>query len=135
MAVRGKGYQYSTMTMLIMLFLYGGLYGFLKDIVSPQFAVFTIGFIGVVVYSIYCIINDAYLQVGQNPKKWIFIIIFVIAANLYCALHSSERGLTADGFATGVALNILIVVSFAAVLVTMLIKSALDKRGDSNEES
>lgn len=135
MAVRGKGYQYTSMTMLIMLFLYGGFYGFLKDIVSPQFVVFAIGFLGVVIYSVYCIINDAYLQVGQNPKKWIVLVIFVIVSNLFCALQSSERGLTINGFATSASLNILIVVSFVAVLVTLLIKYALDKRGDSNEES
>ena len=135
MAVRGKGYQYTSMTMLVALFLYGGFYGFLKDIVSPQFVVFTIGFIGVVTYSIYCIINDAYLQVGQSPKKWMALITFVILANLFSALHSSETGLTVNGFATGAALNVMIVVSFTVVLVTMIVKSALDKRGDSNEES
>ncbi|SCZ81574.1 hypothetical protein [Pseudobutyrivibrio xylanivorans] len=135
MAVRGKGYQYTSLTMLIALFLYGSFYGFLKDIVSPQFVVFTIAFIGVVTYSIYCIINDAYLQVGQSSKKWMLLITFVIFANLFSAFNSSETGLTANGFATGAALNIMIVVSFAVVLITMLIKSALDKRGDSDEES
>lgn len=135
MAVRGRGFKYSSMTMLISLFLYGSLYGFLENIISPQFIVFTIGFMGVVTYSIYCIINDAYLQVGQRPNKWIAVILLVILGNLFSAFSSSDSMFTVDGFATGAALNVMIVVTFAVVLVTLLIKSALDKRGDSNEES
>ena len=135
MAVRGIGYRISTVTMIIFLFVYGTCYGLTKDLVSPQFVVFAIAFLGVVVYSIYCIINDAYIQVGQNPKKWMAVIALVIAANTFSALNSSESGLTVNGLATGAALNVLIIISFSVILITILIKTALDKRGGSNEES
>lgn len=134
--IRGKGYRISFMTVLLLSFIYAGFfYGMTKDIISPQLVIFTIGFLGIMIYAVYCILNDAYLQVGQNPKKWIILMAFVIIANALAAFAGSDQGLTAQGLATGMAINSIIAILFGVVLVVFLIKLGMDKRGEGHEES
>ena len=134
--IRGKGYMISFMTVILLLFIYAGFfYGMSKDIVSPQLVIFAISFIGITVYVIYCILGDAYLQVGQNPKKWIFLMVLVIIVNVLSAFVGSDRGLTENGLATGMAINSIIAILFAVILVVFLIKLGMDKRGEGHEES
>ena len=134
--IRGKGYRIAFMTMLILCFSYAGFfYETFKDIVAPQLVIFAIGFIGITEYAIYCLLNDAYLQVGQNPKKWIILMIFVIVVNASAAISGSDRGLTVDGLVTGMAINAIIAISFSIILVVFVIKLCMDKRGEGNEES
>ena len=134
--IRGKGYMISFMTVLLLLFIYAGFfYGMTKDIVSPQLVIFAIGFIGITVYVIYCILGDAYLQVGQNPKKWIILMVFVIISNTLVAIKESDQGFTAQGLATGLAINSIIAILFTVILVVFLIKLGMDKRGEGHEES
>lgn len=136
MLVRGKGYRISFMTTLVLMLLYGGVfYGFSKDIIAPQFVIFLIAFAGILVYTVYCIFNDAYIQIGQSPKKWICLVAFVIIGNAYCALRTSDRGLTNNGLATTFMLNGMIAIVFTLVLIAMLIKYIIDKKGGNYEES
>lgn len=133
---RGKGYKLSFMTILLLNFFYSFfVYGLTKDFLSPQLAVIAIGFIGIAVYTIYCIFTDAYLAVGQKPWRWTLLILFVIAGNTYAAIRGSERGLIINGFATGASLNILIAITFSLILVAVIIKYFIDKKGADNEES
>ena len=134
--VRGKGYKISFMTTIVFLLLYGGVfYGISKDVIAPQFIIFLIAFIGILVYTVYCIFNDAYIQIGQNPRKWICLVAFVIIGNAYCALRTSDRGLTDNGLATSFMLNGMIAIVFTLILIAMLIKFIVDKKEGNNEES
>jgi hypothetical protein len=134
--VRGKGYKISFMTTILLNVFYAVFfYGPSKDIVSPQFVVITITFIGLAIYAIYCIFNDAYLQVGQKVGAWMAVLAFVIACNLIAFFVSSTKGFTEDGLATGSSLNLMMAVLFGAILVSFLIKRFMEKRGDSHEES
>ncbi|MCR4902873.1 MAG: hypothetical protein K6A23_08440 [Butyrivibrio sp.] len=133
---RGKGYKISFMTVLLSNFLYAFFfYGVTKDIVSPQFIIIAIAMIGVMVYAVYCIFHDAYVQVGQNNKTWLIVLALVIISNLLGALSNREEGFSVDGLANGKYLNLLIAIVFSVVLIAFLIKSFIDKRGESHEES
>ena len=134
--IRGNGYRISFMTTVLLNIVYSAfLYGFTKEIVAPQFVVITIAFIGIAVYAIYCIFNDAYLQVGQKSGVWMLVIVFVIVTNIFAAARSSERGLIVDGFATGSSMNIMVASLFGLILISLCIKRLMDKRGDAHEES
>lgn len=134
--VRGKGYKISFMTTILLNVFYAVFfYGPTKDIVSPQFVVITIALIGIAIYAIYCIFNDAYLQVGQKVGTWMTLIAFVIACNLLAFFANSTKGFTEDGLATGSSINLMLAVLFGAILVSFLIKRFMEKRGDSHEES
>lgn len=134
--IRGKGYKISFMTVIAMLFLYGGvLYAYTKDIVAPQFVVMAIAFLGILVFIIYCIFQDAYVQVGQSPKGWVFLVLFIAAINTISAFQSTERGFDKDGIATAFSMNVLLVVFFCSILIAMLVKKVIDRRGKRHEES
>ena len=134
--IRGKGYKLSFITMVILNLIYSCFfYGLTKDTVSPQFVIIAIAYIGIIVYTLYCIFNDAYLQIGQNYKKWELVLIFVAAANGFAAFASNEKTFFADGYATSFSTNLLFAISFVIILISMFVKQFLDKRGDVNEES
>lgn len=134
--IRGKGYKISFMTVVVINAFYSlFFYGITKEFVSPQFVVLASAYIGIVVYTLYCIFNDAYLQVGQKAKTWIIVLLIVTISNAYCAIVSLDRGFNDAGFATSFSLNTLFAVSFAVVLAGIAIKYFLDKRGAADEES
>ena len=136
--VRGNGFRISFMTVFLLNFIYGVfLYGLTKDIVSPQLVVIAIGFIGWIVYSIYCIFNDAYLQVGQNYSygKWILLTTFLVVIYLIQAYFNRGQGFIYNGFATGFSMNLMLAFFFFVILVSIVIKAFLDKRGSAHEES
>lgn len=95
----------------------------------------TIAFIGLLIYTLYCIFNDAYLQVGQKIGKWIGLIILVIVCNGYAAFLSRKREFNINEFANVSLLNIIIVIFFSIVLISFLIKQYLLRKNDNNEES
>ncbi len=133
---RGKGYKLSFMTILLLNFFYAFFgYGLTKDFISPQLVILAIGFIGITVYTIYCVFTDAYLAVGQKPGKWIVLILFVIVGNTFAALRGSERGFIINGFATGTSINAMVAIAFTTILVAIAIKYFIDKKGEENEES
>lgn len=135
--VRGTGYKISFITVILLNLFYALVFfGATKDIVSPQFVMMAIVFIGILVYTIYCIFNDAYVQVGQKMTKWIALIVFVIISNGYCAIRNGrERGFIVNGFATGSSLNALIAITFSLVLIAYFVKRVIDKLGDAHEKS
>ncbi len=133
--IRGKGYKISFMTVLILNIIYAMFfYGMTKSIISPQLAIMTISFVGILIYTVYCIFNDAYMQVGQSIGKWVWIIVFVILSNGYVAFTNMGR-IREDGTYAEYGINLLIVVVFTVMLAAILVKHLIDKRGDANEES
>lgn len=134
--VRGKGYKISFITVVCINVFYSlFFYGITKDFVSPQFVAVASAYIGIVVYTMYCIFNDAYLQVGQKIRAWVIVLVVVTVANAYCAMVSLDRGFNTDGFATSFSFNALFAVSFAIILAGIAVKSFIDKRGVADEES
>lgn len=134
--IRGKGYKISFMTVILLNIFYAGFfYGPSRDVVSPQLVIMAIVFIGIMVYTIYCIFNDAYVGVGQKIGKWTILMIFVIVSNVVAAIYTKEPGLNNDGFVTEGSINALIAIVFTCILGALLIKQLIDKRGDANEES
>lgn len=134
--VRGKGYKISFMTVVVINVLYSlFLYGITKEFVSSQFVILASAYIGIVVYTLYCIFNDAYLQVGQKYKSWVIILLVVTIGNAYCVITNPDRVFNEDGFATSFSYNLLFAVSFAIILIGVAIKSYFDRKGVLGEES
>ena len=77
--VRGKGASYGLYTMMILDLVYAVMfYSMTRELVSPQVIIISIAFIGMLVDVVYCVINNAYIMVGQNMKSWIWLSIVVI---------------------------------------------------------
>lgn len=134
--VRAKASQISCYTVILINIFYAiFFYGITKDIVSPQIVILTTGFIGIGIDVVYCILKDAYIQVGQNIKKWLGLMVIVIATNIFSACMNYKQGIQQDGFVTGFFVNLIIVVLFSIILISMIVKIQIDKKGDAYEES
>ena len=62
-------------------------------------------------------------------------MVFFIIYNTLVAIKESDQGFTAQGLATGLAINSIIAILFTVILVVFLIKLGMDKRGEGHEES
>lgn len=134
--VRAQASQISCYAVILINTFYAiFFYGITKDIVSPQIVVLTTAFIGIGVDVVYCILKDAYVQVGQNIKKWVGLMLIVIAANIFSASINYRQGIQENGFVTGFFINIIVTVLFSIILISMIVKSQIDKNGDEYEES
>lgn len=131
--VRGNAFKLSCWSTIGLNMIYGlFFYGMTKNVVAPQLIVIAIAMIGIVIYSVYCIIKDAYVQVGANIKSFIIIDILVVACNAFSAFVNRGQGISYDGFATSFSLNVLLTITFAIVLIALIGKSAIDKMEENS---
>lgn len=138
--IRGRGYKYACFTLLILMAvdMLIEVTGFIDMLPVKNEAVMFIFLIaGVLVYAIYCIINDAYLGIGQNGKSYTSLILFVIAINLFSAVMTIWREDPFEGgkFSTGVCMQIVCVVAFGAILVAMRIRKGQVQKQEALEDA
>ncbi len=122
--VRGKGFKIGFFTLMI----YDGIYGLLglmldKPLTDP-FAGMVIGIcLSAAVYVVYCIWNNAYFSLNENPKKLLFAFGIIAFINLVPGSINIMRGnVVTDGI-----LNFRIV-NFICGLLFIIIFLALSAR-------
>ena len=123
--IRSKGYQIGFFTALILMM---GLV-FLSDMnlltaVTPGFAVYTALLICVTVFSIYCILHDAFLSVRGNAKNQIVIFGIIVLVEAFVTIRNmTEGGMLTDGkltFRNGASAGMCI--CFLAILIILIVK-------------
>ena len=134
--IRGEGFKISFAAVTILNLMYSLVaYDYLREIISPQIVIIANSFIGVLIYTVYCIFNDAYMQVGQKTGKWVALICLVIFCNGSAVYVNRDRGLSFNGYVNGSLLNIIIIIFFSAILISFFIKQLLERKCEHNEES
>lgn len=85
---QGKGYKYGYTVMLLSMFLVAFLEHILQILkfdlfhfVDPLALFCFIAFVGLAVFSVYCIIKEAYFRVGEKSTKYIVITIILYLLN------------------------------------------------------
>ncbi|SDB35868.1 hypothetical protein [Eubacterium oxidoreducens] len=135
-AIRGAGFKYGFTVIVLLNLIYGlFLYELMKEFINYQEATIAIVFIGCAVTEVYCIFNDAYVQVGQKIKSWIMLCIIVIVANVFAAIGNYElvKEGEKDGFS--LFLNVAVSLLFAVILGSVAAKCLMNRRSDKYEES
>ncbi len=135
-AVRGAAFKYGFTVVVLLNLAYGlFLHHVLKNYINYQEATIAIVFIGCAVTSIYCIFNDAYVQVGQKLKSWFVLCAIVIVANVFAAFGNYESMVEGDSDELSFFLNVAIAVLFAAILGSVVVKGLMNRRSEKYEES
>lgn len=111
--IRGRGFKYGFFSFLILT----GLYTLIGTIVDLSFIVFigntlilcVIILISAGIYICYCIKNDAYLAINENPKRVSIMLLFVAAINLAFFIFNVvfQHGIIEDGTLSMGFLNLL----------------------------
>lgn len=136
--VRGRGYKYAFFTVVILIFLYMivDMLG-ITDMMPFTHSSLAIAIllIGVMVYAVYCIRNDAYFGIGQNRRSYCILIGFIIVLNLLSAvMNLRDEPFEGGKLALGPCVQILVVITFGVVLIALLIKGREDGAEDDEEE-
>lgn len=127
--VRGKGFKYGFFTLIICNFLALGLSSFTKKqyIESEVFMIISI-LIGVFVYAVYCIWNDAYFSLNESPKKVLIAFALIALLNIGLGYRNYLRGiLFQNGVLTIHCTNLFCGVLFLLIFLVLAIKHIYQK--------
>lgn len=88
--------------------------------------------IGVLVYVLYCIWNEGYISLNENPKKVMIAFTVIGIANIGLGIGKIlQEGLTENGMLTIDSINLLLGVMMLITVGALAIKSALNKKEEA----
>lgn len=132
--VRGKGFKYAFFTLLGYNLLAGMLNDlvFKKPIMDMPITMALGAIIGVLVYVLYCIWNEGYISLNENPKKVMIAFTVIGIANIGLGIGKIlHEGLTENGMLTIDSINLLLGVMMLITVGALAIKSALNKKEEA----
>ena len=130
--IRAKGYQIGFFTVLALLTVLIFLYEMnLLTTVTPGFAAYAALIAGVTVFSVYCIVHDAFLSIRGNAKSYLCIFCLVVLVEGLVTVRALADGkLLEDGkltFSSGAPA--LMFVCFLVILAVLAVKTYRNRKG------
>lgn len=122
--VRGVGFKYG----FFILIFYNGAASFLVSIEKKQYidhaALMLTGILlSVFAYAVYCIWNEGYFSLNENPKRVVIAFVLIAILNLGVGFRSYLHGLLMeDGMLTVECINILCGIFILMLLPVMAAK-------------
>lgn len=130
-AARGKAYKYGFFAVLIYLLLYGLIQDITKIYWGKGFVGSALGIcIGVGVYAVVSIWNDAYFSLQENPKQYVLLFALVMVLNLLIGIRQVQENMGDISYGY---INLFIGVLLTVILVTMGAKALKDRREQEEE--
>lgn len=128
--VRGRGFKYAFFTLLIYNFVVPMFEICDVELPADSTALFMIGaIIGLLVYVIYAIWNEAYFSLNENPKKVMIAFAFIGVFNLMLGVMRMVDGtFLTDGKLTFHSINFLLGIVFVIIFITLAAKQICNKR-------
>lgn len=129
---RGKAYKYGFFTLLIYLFLYGVLHDITEYYFGKNLVGISLGIcIGVTVFAVVSIWNNAYFSMQENPKRFVLLFALIGILNLGIGishiLHPDE--LVDYGY-----INLFIGVMTLVILAALGLRAQRNKQELQEEE-
>lgn len=135
--VRGRGYKYAYFTLLIYELLYWciiwGGNSAIDSFLEPKIGFFLGLCISVLVYAVYCILNDGYYGINEHWKTTMFGFGILGFINLFAALTNRQE-LIVDGKAGDYMMNLICGVMILVVVFTSFLKFLKDKKKFEQED-
>lgn len=129
-AVRGRAYQYATITGV----LAGIIASCLVDLdifpMDGSFAMMTVSFLMITVYIVYMVMKGVYFGVSGNWKKWTLLIFIIGLCNLITGIFRiAEDGLP-EGKLTTINIPVMMGAMLMVIVAAVLIQKAREKRSE-----
>ena len=128
--MRGRGFKYAFFTLLIYNFIAP-----MSDIMEVElpvdnYALFMIGaIIGLLVYVVYAIWNEAYFSLNENPKKIMIVLGLIGGLNLAIGvMHILHGTILTNGKLSVNSVNLLLGIVFVIIFATLAAKQIVNKR-------
>lgn len=128
--IRGTGFKYGFFTLM----LCNVVAAFLVSVEKKQYIdhavlMFTAILLGIFVYVAYCIWNESYFSLNENPKRVVIVFILVALFNFGVGYRGFRHGeLMKDGMLTVHCLNILCGILFLMLFFVMAAKHICKKK-------
>lgn len=128
--VRGRGFKYGFFTMAVCNILYGILDMTIERKVIDTFAaIFICVAAGMLAYIGYCIWNEGYFALNENPKRLMVVFTILALANFgLFAIQLSHGEVIKNGVLTASSINLWCAIEFFGIFVIMFVKKLHDKR-------
>lgn len=129
--IRAKGYQIGFYTALILMMIVILLYELnWLTAVTPGFAVYAALIVSVTVFSVYCILHDAFISIRGDSRSQIAVFsLVVLAQGLASIRYITEGELMKDGILTfGSGASALMFLCFLAILITLIVKTVRNRK-------
>ena len=129
--IRAKGYQigfFTALFLMLVLILLCELN--CLTVVTPGFAIYTALIVSVTVFTIYCILNDAFLAIRGKANRYFFLFGMVVVIEGLVFVRSLVDGkMLEDGKLTfGSSAPAVIAVCFLAILITLAVKTIRNRK-------
>lgn len=125
--VRGKGFKYSFYALIIYYSLYAIIASSIHNLIlNTTLFVFLGVCVGVTIHACYCIWNEGYFAINENPKRVILVSILISFMNFAIFIRSAlceeviENGVLQNSFMNlfcGILLLIITFVTFVKYLL------------------
>ncbi len=129
--IRAKGYQIGFYTALVLMMIVVLLYELnWLTAVTPGFAVFAALIISVTVFTIYCVLHDAFISVRGDGKNQIAVFSLVVLAEGLASIRFITEGeLLKSGTLTfDCGAPIMMFICFLAILITLIVKTVRNRK-------
>ncbi len=129
--IRAKGYQIGFYTALVLMMIVVLLYELnWLTAVTPGFAVFAALIISVTVFTIYCVLHDAFISVRGDGKNQIAVFSLVVLAEGLASIRFIMEGeLLKSGTLTfDCGAPIMMFICFLAILITLIVKTVRNRK-------
>lgn len=129
--IRAKGYQIGFYTALFLLMIIVLLYELnCLTVVTPGFATFAALILSVTVFTIYCILHDAFISIRGDSRTQIAVFSLVVLAEGLASIRYLTGG---ELFKNGVltfdcGAPSLMFICFLAILITLIIKTVRNRK-------
>ena len=131
--VRGVGFKYAFFTLLVYNFLSAmlGDLVFEKPIMDNATILMLGAILSIMVYAIYCIWNEGYLSLNENPRRIMVAFTVLGVINIVFGMHSIfEKELIENGILTFHCINLVVGTILLVIVSVLALKRALNKKED-----
>lgn len=128
--VRGRGFKYAFFSLVICNAVYAAVdAGMEEKLIDAPVGVSAGVVISAVVYACYCIWNEGYFALNENPKRVLaaFVLIALLNFGVFAG-NVMKNGMLEDGVLNVSCMNLLCGVMFLVVFAVMLAKWIQNKR-------
>ena len=134
--VRGQGYKYSFWTLVVLLTASIMLRAFEVELpIKDGVYLFLLILFSVLEHTVYCIFNDGYFGINNEPKKYYISFFLIGIGNLVIGILNSIGGRLIDNGKLDIpAMNLVCGMMFVIVGISVFIKNKIDPDSDDSDD-
>lgn len=128
--VRDRGFKYGFFVLALCNILYAGVNALLDGkLIDTPVGILLCVIISVVVYACYCIWNEGYFALNENPRRVLIAFVLIALLNFgVFARRVMEKGIMENGVLSACCVNLFCGLMFLVLFAVLLLKWIQNRR-------